>query len=135
MTEALQRWDVIENPRGYTRRAAISNLIKNKQRGLPRIRERLSRAALFRLTMTWIRSVGLGAAGVGDVALELAASCPAGGRGLHGGHVHAEGDRAAIREDPGGGPREPVRGRKRLMSASRRPTTGRRRNDTKGGEQ
>ena len=41
MTEALQRWDAIENPRGYTRRAAISNLIKNKQRGLPRIRERL----------------------------------------------------------------------------------------------
>ena len=41
MTEVLQRWDAIENPRAYTRRAAISNLIKNKQRGLPRIRERL----------------------------------------------------------------------------------------------
>jgi hypothetical protein len=41
MTEVLQRWDAIENPRAYARRAAVSNLIKNKQRGLPRIRERL----------------------------------------------------------------------------------------------
>jgi RNA polymerase sigma factor (sigma-70 family) len=41
MAEVLQRWDTIENPRAYARRAAISNLIKNKQRGLPRIRERL----------------------------------------------------------------------------------------------
>jgi RNA polymerase sigma factor (sigma-70 family) len=41
MIEVLQRWDTIENPRAYARRAAISNLIKSKQRGLPRIRERL----------------------------------------------------------------------------------------------
>jgi RNA polymerase sigma factor (sigma-70 family) len=41
MTEVLQRWDRIENPRAYARRAAISNLIKNKQRGLLRIRNRL----------------------------------------------------------------------------------------------
>ena len=41
MTEVLQRWDSIENPRAYARRAALSNLIKNKQRGLQRIRERL----------------------------------------------------------------------------------------------
>jgi RNA polymerase sigma factor (sigma-70 family) len=43
MTEVLQRWDAIENPRAYARRAAISNLIKNKQRGLLRIRDRLIR--------------------------------------------------------------------------------------------
>ena len=41
MAEVFQRWDVIENPRAYARRAAISNLIKNKQRGLLRIRARL----------------------------------------------------------------------------------------------
>ena len=41
MTEVFQRWDSIKNPRAYARRAAISNLIKSKQRGLPRIRERL----------------------------------------------------------------------------------------------
>jgi RNA polymerase sigma factor (sigma-70 family) len=41
MTVVLQRWDVIENPQAYARRAAISNLINSKQRGLPRIRERL----------------------------------------------------------------------------------------------
>ena len=41
MIEVLQRWNVIENPRAYARRAAISNLIKNKQRGLSRIRGRL----------------------------------------------------------------------------------------------
>ena len=38
MLEVLDRWDRIDNPRGYTRRAAISNLIKNKQRGLGRSR-------------------------------------------------------------------------------------------------
>jgi RNA polymerase sigma factor (sigma-70 family) len=43
MAEALQRWDTIQNPRAYARRAAISNLIKNKQRGLERIKERLVR--------------------------------------------------------------------------------------------
>ena len=41
MTEVLQRWETIENPRAYARRAAISNLIKDKQRGLQRIQKRL----------------------------------------------------------------------------------------------
>src|SRR5262249_61123587 len=41
MTEVLQRWDTIRHPRAYARRAAISNLIKNKQRGSQRIQERL----------------------------------------------------------------------------------------------
>jgi hypothetical protein len=41
MTEVFQRWDTITNPRAYARRAAISNLIKIKQRGLARIRDRL----------------------------------------------------------------------------------------------
>jgi RNA polymerase sigma factor (sigma-70 family) len=41
MTEVLQRWDTIENPRGYARRVAITSLIKGRQRGLKRIRERL----------------------------------------------------------------------------------------------
>ena len=41
MAEVLRRWDTIDNPRAYARRAAISNLIKDKQRGLPRIRVRL----------------------------------------------------------------------------------------------
>lgn len=40
MTEMLRRWDEIKNPRAYAYRAAVSNLIKYKQRGLPRIRER-----------------------------------------------------------------------------------------------
>jgi RNA polymerase sigma factor (sigma-70 family) len=41
MTEVLQRWDKIVSPRAYARRAVISNLIKNQQRGLRRVRERL----------------------------------------------------------------------------------------------
>ena len=41
MIEVLQRWDSIGNPRAYARRAAISNLIKDKERGLKRIQERL----------------------------------------------------------------------------------------------
>jgi RNA polymerase sigma factor (sigma-70 family) len=41
MTEVLQRWETIENPAAYARRAAINNLIKDKQRGLPRIQKRL----------------------------------------------------------------------------------------------
>jgi RNA polymerase sigma factor (sigma-70 family) len=41
MEEVLQRWDTIENPLAYARRAAISNLIKAKQRGLPRVVNRL----------------------------------------------------------------------------------------------
>ena len=41
MIEVLQRWDSIGNPRAYARRAAISNLLKDKERGLKRVRERL----------------------------------------------------------------------------------------------
>jgi RNA polymerase sigma factor (sigma-70 family) len=41
MAEVLQRWETIENPRAYARRAAISNLIKARQRGQTRIRERM----------------------------------------------------------------------------------------------
>ena len=41
MVEVFRRWNEIENPRAYARRAAISNLIKDKQRGLQRIRDRL----------------------------------------------------------------------------------------------
>jgi RNA polymerase sigma factor (sigma-70 family) len=41
MTDVLQRWDAITNPRAYARRAAISHLINNKRRGLLRITERL----------------------------------------------------------------------------------------------
>jgi RNA polymerase sigma factor (sigma-70 family) len=43
LAEVFQRWDTIEYPRAYARRAAISNLIKikNKQRGQQRIEERM----------------------------------------------------------------------------------------------
>ncbi len=41
MVEVLRRWDAIENPRAYARRAAINNMVKARQRGLQRIRERL----------------------------------------------------------------------------------------------
>lgn len=41
MAEVFQRWDTIENPRAYARRAAISNLLKNRQRGPSRIRKRM----------------------------------------------------------------------------------------------
>jgi RNA polymerase sigma factor (sigma-70 family) len=41
MTEVFQRWSGISNPRAYARRAAISHLIKSKQRGLRRIQDRL----------------------------------------------------------------------------------------------
>jgi DNA-directed RNA polymerase specialized sigma24 family protein len=41
MEEVFQRWDTIENPQAYTRRAAISNLIKAKERGTRRIVNRL----------------------------------------------------------------------------------------------
>jgi RNA polymerase sigma factor (sigma-70 family) len=41
MADVLQRWDAIENPHAYARRAAISHLINGKQRGLQRIRERI----------------------------------------------------------------------------------------------
>jgi RNA polymerase sigma factor (sigma-70 family) len=42
MTEVLQHWDTIENPRGYARRAAIHNLIKSKERGQQRLLDRLA---------------------------------------------------------------------------------------------
>ena len=41
MAEVLQRWDSIQNPRAYARRAAISNAIKDKERGPKRVQERL----------------------------------------------------------------------------------------------
>lgn len=41
LAEVFQRWDSIDNPRAYARRATISILIKNKQRGQQRLRERL----------------------------------------------------------------------------------------------
>jgi len=41
LEEVLRRWDRIENPRAYARKATISNLIKNKQRGQRRIRDRM----------------------------------------------------------------------------------------------
>jgi DNA-directed RNA polymerase specialized sigma24 family protein len=37
MEEVLQRWDTIESPQAYTRRAAISNLIEAKTRGTSRV--------------------------------------------------------------------------------------------------
>jgi DNA-directed RNA polymerase specialized sigma24 family protein len=41
MIEVLERWDTIEYPQAYARRAAINYAIKNRQRGLLRITERL----------------------------------------------------------------------------------------------
>lgn len=41
LVDVFQRWDRIVSPYAYARRAAISNLIKNRQRGLPRVRDRL----------------------------------------------------------------------------------------------
>jgi RNA polymerase sigma factor (sigma-70 family) len=41
MAQVFERWETIENPRAYARRAAISNLIKSRQRGPGRVRERL----------------------------------------------------------------------------------------------
>lgn len=41
MVEVIQRWDKIANPHAYARRAAISNLIKNKHKRLSKIRDRL----------------------------------------------------------------------------------------------
>jgi len=41
LAEVFQRWDAIDNPRAYARRATISILIKNKQRGQRRLRDRL----------------------------------------------------------------------------------------------
>lgn len=41
LEEVFRRWDQIENPRAYARKATISILIKNKERGQQRIRERI----------------------------------------------------------------------------------------------
>jgi RNA polymerase sigma factor (sigma-70 family) len=41
LEEVLRRWDSIEDPRAYARRAAISNLIKNRQRGQRRLQARM----------------------------------------------------------------------------------------------
>jgi RNA polymerase sigma factor (sigma-70 family) len=41
LEEVLRRWDRIDDPRAYARRATISTLIKNKQRGQQRIRDRM----------------------------------------------------------------------------------------------
>jgi RNA polymerase sigma factor (sigma-70 family) len=41
LEEVLRRWDRIDNPRAYARRATISLLIKNKARGQQRIRDRI----------------------------------------------------------------------------------------------
>jgi RNA polymerase sigma-70 factor (ECF subfamily) len=41
MLEVLKRWEAIENPRAYARRAAINHLVKTRERGLLRITERL----------------------------------------------------------------------------------------------
>jgi len=41
MTDVLGRWDSITNPQAYALRAAIRYLIKSKQRGLARTRDRL----------------------------------------------------------------------------------------------
>jgi RNA polymerase sigma factor (sigma-70 family) len=49
LEEVLRRWDKIENPRAYARKAAISNLIKNKQRGQQRIRARMIQRGDYQL--------------------------------------------------------------------------------------
>jgi RNA polymerase sigma factor (sigma-70 family) len=41
MADVFRRWDDIDSPRAYARRAAIRYLVKEKQRGLPRTRTRL----------------------------------------------------------------------------------------------
>src|SRR5262249_6366434 len=41
MREIFQRWDNLENPLAYARQGVISNFIKEKARGLDRIRRRL----------------------------------------------------------------------------------------------
>jgi RNA polymerase sigma-70 factor (ECF subfamily) len=41
MIEVLKRWDTIENPRAYARQAAVNQSIKNRQRGLARLQDRL----------------------------------------------------------------------------------------------
>ena len=41
MEEVLRRWDQIDTPLAYGKRAALSNFFKEKERGLDRIRQRL----------------------------------------------------------------------------------------------
>jgi RNA polymerase sigma factor (sigma-70 family) len=41
LEEVLRRWDRIDNPRAYARTATISILIKNRERGQQRIRDRI----------------------------------------------------------------------------------------------
>jgi RNA polymerase sigma factor (sigma-70 family) len=41
LEEVLRQWDRIDNPRAYARRATISLLIENKERGQERIRDRI----------------------------------------------------------------------------------------------
>ena len=41
LEEVLRRWDRIDNPRAYARKATISILIKNKERGQQRLRDRI----------------------------------------------------------------------------------------------
>lgn len=41
MLELLQRWDHVEQPYGYARRAAISRFLKDKMRDLDRVRRRM----------------------------------------------------------------------------------------------
>jgi RNA polymerase sigma factor (sigma-70 family) len=41
LEEVLRRWDRIDNPRAYARKATISILIKNKERGQERLRDRI----------------------------------------------------------------------------------------------
>jgi RNA polymerase sigma factor (sigma-70 family) len=41
MVEVLERWDTIENPLAYARRAAINHAIRTRQRGMSRITGRL----------------------------------------------------------------------------------------------
>jgi RNA polymerase sigma factor (sigma-70 family) len=41
MVELLRRWDTIENPLAYARRAAINHVLRTRQRGMSRIAGRL----------------------------------------------------------------------------------------------
>jgi RNA polymerase sigma factor (sigma-70 family) len=49
LEEVLRRWDSIENPRAYARRATISNLIKNRQRGQQRLQARMIQRGDYQL--------------------------------------------------------------------------------------
>lgn len=49
LEEVLRKWDKIENPRAYARKAAINHLIKNRQRGQQRIRARMIERGDYRL--------------------------------------------------------------------------------------